>query len=439
MLQRISGLSVRVMERWLPDPFVLCLILTLFVFGAGIAIEGESPIAMVQHWGAGFWTLLTFAMQMVLLMVTGCVVASTPFFKRVLRGIARLARTPAQAIILATVVSMVASWINGGFGLVLGALFARQMAQVVTSVDYRLLIASAYSGFIVWHAGLGGSIPLVIATPDHFLSEMLGVIGADRTVFAAYNLLIVLALLVVLPLLNRCMMPGPRETVTIPAGLIAEDDPVAGGTIKTPADRLENSVLLAQVVGAMGLGFIFYYFASGLGGLTFDIFNFAFLFIGLMLHGRPSAFVNAVNGAIKGISGIVIQYPFYAGIMGMVMGSGLATSLSELFVNISTAATLPLFAFVSAGIVNIFIPSGGGPWAVQAPIIMPVALEIGADVPRTAMAIAWGDAWTNLIQPFWALPALALAGLRAKDIIGFCLFALLVTGCVIGLGLIFLP
>ena len=202
---------------------------------------------------------------------------------------------------------------------------------------------------------------------------------------------------------------------------------------------MENSILLAQAIGIMGLVFAVYYFAVKGGGLNLNIVNFIFLMLGIALHGRPSRFLEAVGDAARGSSGIIIQFPFYAGIMGMMMGSGLAASLSSMFVAISTETTLPLFTFLSAGIVNVFVPSGGGQWAVQAPVMIPAALELNVDLARISMAVAWGDAWTNMIQPFWALPALAIAGLRAKDIMGYCLIVLVVSGVVIGLGLTFLP
>ena len=439
MFHRITMASVRAVERWLPDPFIFVLLLTLVVFLAGMGFESQSPLAMVQHWGDGFWALLAFSMQMVLILVTGWVLATTPVMRRILGAVSALARTPGQAIVLVTLVSLVASWLNWGFGLVIGAMFARQLARDVVGVDYRLLIASAYSGFLVWHGGLAGSIPLTIATPKHFMAESMGVIETSATIFAGFNLLIVLALFVVLPLLNRLMMPSPQETVSVDPAKLQEPAPPALPAAQTPAERMENSVVLAQAVGLMGLAFAVYYFAAKGGGLNLNIVNFIFLMLGIALHGRPSRFLAAVADAARGTSGIVIQFPFYAGIMGMMVGSGLAASLSRFFVDNASAATLPLFTFISAGIVNVFVPSGGGQWAVQAPVMIPAAAALDVDLARISMAVAWGDAWTNMIQPFWALPALAIAGLRAKDIMGFCLIALVVSGVVIALGLTFLP
>jgi short-chain fatty acids transporter len=440
MFKRLTMASVRGVERWLPDPFVLVLLLTLLVFVIGMVFERQTPMAMIDHWGTGFWQLLGFSMQMILILVTGWVLATTVFFRRILEAVARLARTPGQAIVLVTLVSLIASWINWGFGLVIGAMFARQLARGVADVDYRLLIASAYSGFLVWHGGLAGSVPLTIATPGHFLADKIGIIGTGNTIFAAYNLLIVLALFIVIPLLNRLMMPRPEETVSIDPGKLVEATAEGSSAApQTPAERLDNSFLLAQAIGIMGIVWAVYYFLPKSGGLNLNIVNFMFLMLGIILHGRPSHFLASVTEAARGASGIIVQFPFYAGIMGMMVGSGLAASLSNMFVAISTETTLPLFTFLSAGLVNIFIPSGGGQWAVQGPIMVSAAMELGADVSRTAMAVAWGDAWTNMIQPFWALPALAIAGLKAKDIMGFCLIVLVVSGVIIGLGLTFLP
>jgi len=439
MLQRVTSLSVRLVERWLPDPFVLVLLLTLLVFAAGIGVEGQSPVAMLEHWGKGFWNLLQFSMQMVLILVTGWVLATTLFFRRILEAIAKLAHTPGQAILLVSVVSLVASWLNWGFGLVIGAMFARQLARGVTGVDYRLLIASAYSGFVIWHGGLSGSVPLTLATADHFLAARTGVIVTGDTIFSTFNLVIVLALFICVPILNRLMMPRPEDTVTVDPALLVDVEFVPDTTTDTPAARLDNSILLAQSVGIMGLVFSGYYFLVSAGTLNLNIVNLMFLFLGIMLHGRPSRFLAAIGDAARGSGGIIVQFPFYAGLMGMIVGSGLAVTISNVFVAVSTDTTLPLFAFLSAGLVNIFIPSGGGQWAVQGPIMVEAAANMGADLPRVAMAVAWGDAWTNLIQPFWALPALAIAGLRAKDIMGYCLITLFMSGVVIGLGLTFVP
>ncbi|MDM5452166.1 short-chain fatty acid transporter [Peribacillus simplex] len=429
----------RVMQRYLPDPFIFVIILTFVVFGLGLIFTDSGPYQMAQHWGNGFWGLLLFAMQMVLVLVTGHVLASSRIFKRGLGTLASMAKSPGQAIIIVSVVSLVASWINWGFGLVIGALFAKELAKKVENVDYRLLIASAYSGFLIWHGGISGSTPLTIATPGHFSEDLIGIIPTSETIFSSFNLFIVIALIIIVPLVNRFMMPSKEQTVTVDLALLEDD--VQAATIEkedlTPAERLENSRIISLSIGILGIVFLFYYFVLNGFKLNLDIVNFLFLFLGILFHGTPKHFLEAVVNAVKGASGIIIQFPFYAGIMGMMTASGLATVISNGFVSISNEFTFPLFAFLSAGLVNIFIPSGGGQWAVQAPVMLDAAIALDVSIPKTAMAVAWGDAWTNLIQPFWALPALAIAGLKAKDIMGYCVLTLFVSGIVISLGLLF--
>ena len=439
-MKGITRFSNSLMEKYLPDPFLFVIILTVVIFVLGLGLTDSSPLQMVAFWGEGFWALLAFSMQMVLVLVTGFVLASSPIFKKGLGKLASLAKSPGSAIILVTLVSLAASWINWGFGLVIGALFAKELAKRVENVDYRLLIASAYSGFIIWHAGFSGSIPLSIATAGHPFADKIGIIPTSATIFASYNLIIVVALIVIVPLLNRLMMPKKEDTVTVDPRLLVEpiDEVLPEKSDMTPAERLENSWILSMIIGALGIAFIVYYFVQNGFALTLDLVNFMFLFLGIIFHGTPRKYLIAVQEAVKGAGAIIVQFPFYAGIMGMMTASGLAGVMSEAFVNISSAETLPLFAFLSAGLVNFFVPSGGGQWAVQAPIMLEAAEMLGSDPAKVAMAVAWGDAWTNMIQPFWALPALAIAGLKAKDIMGFCVIVLIVSGVVIGLGLLFL-
>lgn len=430
------------MQRYLPDPFLFVIILTFVVFGLGLLFTDSGPVDMAKHWGGGFWALLAFSMQMVLVLVTGHVLASSPIFKRMLGALASTAKSPGSAIIIVTIVSIVASWINWGFGLVIGALFAKELAKRVENVDYRLLIASAYSGFIVWHGGFSGSIPLTIATEGHFSQDLIGVISTDQTIFAPFNLAIIAALFITLPLLNRLMMPSKDETITVDPAVLDDSSSLQAATVEkvelTPADRLENSWVLSLLVSVLGLFFLFLYFADNGFKLNLDIVNFLFLFLGILFHWRPKLFLEAVMNAVKGASGIIIQFPFYAGIMGMMVTSGLAGVMSEAFVSISNEHTFHFFTFLSAGIVNVFVPSGGGQWSVQAPIMLKAAQSLDVSVAKTAMAVAWGDAWTNMIQPFWALPALAIAGLKAKDIMGFCVIVLFISGVIISLAFLLL-
>ncbi|MCB8888117.1 short-chain fatty acid transporter [Vreelandella malpeensis] len=433
MLRFISRPAVKLVERYLPDPYIFVLLLTLVAAVAAIAVERQTPLTVLRMWGDGFWGLLTFSMQMLLVLVTGFMLASSPPVKRLLAKLAGTAKSAGGAIVLVTLVSLAASWINWGFGLVVGALFAKELARLVR-VDYRLLVASAYSGFVVWHGGLAGSIPLTIATEGHFAFDQIGVIGTGSTIFAFFNLAIVVCLFVAVPLINRLMLPSEKESIYIDPKLL-DDEPAPLTRTTRPAEKLENSLALSLLVGVPGLLFLLDHFLLRGGSLNLNVVNFLFLFVAIVLHRTPHNLLTSLNEAIKGGAGIVIQFPFYAGIMAIMVQSGLAQSLSEWLVSFASAASLPFWSFISAGLVNIFVPSGGGQWAVQAPVMLPAAEALGADVARIAMAVAWGDAWTNLLQPFWALPVLAIAGLKAKDIMGFCLVQLFLTGLIISVGL----
>lgn len=437
-MKAITRFTNAIMERYLPDPYIFVTILTALVVGLGVIFTDTSFIEMTVLWGDGFWKIIEFTMQMVIVLAAGHILANSPLFKKVLSGAASKIKTPSMAIIIVTFVSLVACWINWGFGLVIGALFAKEIARHVRKVDYRLLIASAYSGFVIWHGGLAGSIPLSIATEGHPFQDVMGVIDTNITLFSTYNLFIVLVILLTLPFFNRFLMPKDEDIVEIDPSLIKDEEFEFPKPEKNFASISERSYVITGIVGILGITYIVYYFATRGFKLDLNIINTIFVVLGIILHGTPQRFLAAAQEAIKTTSGIVFQFPFYAGIMGMMTYSGLGEVMSDWFINISNETTFYLFTFYSAGLVNFFVPSGGGQWTVQAPVMLDAATKMGADYAKTAMAIAWGDAWTNMIQPFWALPALAIAGLKAKDIMGFCLLVLIYTGIIISIGFLFL-
>ncbi len=441
MFKKFTNGCVHLVNRFLPDPFIFCIVLTLVVFLAAMPATGAGPLEVIEKgWGGGIWNLLAFSMQMVLVLVLGSAFANARIIKKGVVAIAGIAKTPTKAIMVVTFFSFIASWINWGFGLVVGAILAKEVARQVKGTDYRLLIASAYSGFVIWHAGTSGSIPLALATPGAEALELAtgGVvseaISTSQTIFSPYNLIMCAILLIALPLINSKMHPNPEETIVVDPSLLEE----AESELKkpeTPAEKLEQSMLLSYIIVAAGITVLAVYFIANGVKLNLNIVNFMFLILGIAAHKTPIAYVNAIKDAAKGSSGIILQFPFYAGIMGMMVfkldgGQSLAAVISNFFVSISNEITFPVFTFLSAGIVNFFVPSGGGQWAVQGPIMMPAGHALGVAPSLTGMAIAWGDSWTNMIQPFWALPALGIAGLSARDIMGYCIITLIVTGLV---------
>ena len=446
MFKKIVNGCVRVVNRWLPDPFLFAVILTIVVFIAAMFATGLGPIDMIGAWGAtsGFWSLLSFSMQMALVLVLGSAMASAKPCKKALRALAGLAHNNMQAIVVTTFVSVICCWLNWGFGLIAGALLAKEVAKRVPTVDYPLLIASAYSGFVIWHAGLSGSIPLAL-NGTYTVGEQTFTTSTLETIFHPMNLIMVGVILFAMPFVNYAMHPAQDKAITInPALLVDEEEKKY--EVSTPADKMEHSKILWVIILLFGFIYIVKYFVDVVkagqnvaGALNLNIVNMIFMFLGILLHGNLRRYVDAIAEAAAGAAGILLQFPFYAGIIGMMTvkgadGASLAMIISNFFVSISTDVTFPVWTFLSAGIVNFFVPSGGGQWGVQGPIVMPAGAELLVEPGRSAMAIAWGDQWTNMIQPFWALPALGVAKLSAKDIMGYLVIVLVFTGIVACLG-----
>ncbi len=442
---------VHLVQRWLPEPFIFAILLTFAAALIAMPVCHQTPVEVVEHWGGGVWNLLAFAMQMALVLVCGSTLADAPAIKRGIDALARIPKTPAAAIALVTVVSALACWLNWGFGLIIGVIFAKAIARHLAGVDYRLLIASAYSGFVVWHAGLSGSIPLTMATPGDALAKatngaLTEPIPVSHTILDPHNLVIVLLVIVAITVANTLMHPK-QGVVTVDPALLEEGDNAAGslkGTADskpTPAQRMEHSPVLSWAIALLLSAYLVVKLAFRGGSLDLGIVIMLFLALGLMLHGTPMAYVQAFGRASKGAAGIILQFPFYAGIMGIITGVGasgicMGTVIADACIHISNPVTYPLLTFLCAALLNMFVPSGGGHWAIQAPIMFSAGADLGVDPGLTGTAIAWGDAWTNLIQPFWALPALAIAKLSARDIMGFCLVDLLITGLIICGGLV---
>jgi len=448
MFKKFTNSCVFIMNKYLPDAFIFAIVLTIITFVGGVALTGQTPFQMLLHWAGpkGFFGLLPFTMQMILVLVLGSAMAQAKVFKNLLKKIAKTAKTPVRGIMITAFISVIACWINWGFGLVIGALLAKEIAREVKGIDYRLLIATAYSGFIVWHGGISGSIPIQVANqgalatlaPEIFDKSFT--IATSSTIFSPMNLFISGIIIFGLPFVCRAMMPDKEHTVEVdPAKLIEKERANEDPSNYTPADKMERSKILWLITLALGFSYIIYNFTKVGINLSLDFVNFIFMFVGILLHGNLRNYIDAITDAASSAAGIILQFPFYAGIMGMMTGGNvdgvsLAAVISNAFVSISTIRTFPLFTFWSAGIVNFFVPSGGGQWAVQAPIMMPAGNILGVAPAKTAMAIAWGDAWTNMIQPFWALPALSIAGLSARDIMGYCVITLLFSGLVISAG-----
>lgn len=449
MIRRMGDYFSRWAEKYMPDPFLFAILLTFLTLILGIAFTKSGPFDMLKHWNKGFWTLLQFSMQMCLILVTGYALATTRAVRSGIDALAGLPTNGGSAAALICFVAIIASYVNWGLGLIVGALMAREVAirgyQRGIPMHYPLLGAAGYIGLACWHGGLSGSAPLLVATEKHFLVDKIGIIPCSATLLSPLNIVVGLGLLILLPLLMKMLHPDSVESMLTVDKIIPDpenslnDNRIDEPSKKTFAYRLEHSVAISVIVGVMGLAIVVWYFAQSGFNLNLNIVNFTFLFVGIILHGRPINYVRAIADGTKGCAGIILQFPFYSGIMGMMKFSGLVLVMSDWFVLISNQYTFPIFAYLSAGLVNIFVPSGGGQWAVQGPVLTEAAKTLGVSYPKTVMALAYGDQWTNLFQPFWALALLGITGLKASQIMGYAMAVMLLGFAFFAVALAFLP
>lgn len=445
-MRRLSGFFVRVFENLIPDPYVLAVLLTIVTAVLAFVFAPQhSPASIAAAWYKGIFGIFEFALQMILILVTGYALANAAPVARLLRQIASIPKTPRQAVTIAFLVSAAACWLNWGFGLVVAGLLARQIAQRMR-IDFGWLVAAAYSGFLIWASGLSSSIALAQATPGSKLNIVQHVTGTTlpfgSMIFAPYNIVPVIALLVILPFVFRAMEPHESDVVTGDVGALASEDAAQGkashaqarpGTI---AAKLENAWILNLVLAAGGAAYLVSTWIAH--GFSLDITSVIFIFflLGLVLHWTPVRYVRAIDSAARITGPLLIQYPLYGGIMGVMTGTGLAGVIAAGFATFSTAYTLPFWSYVSSVLISLFVPSGGGHWAVQGPFAVPAAVKLHASLPATAMGVAIGEEVANMIQPFWALPVLAIAGVGLRRVMAFTVVSFFVAFCIFATALL---
>jgi short-chain fatty acids transporter len=449
MLERIGAAAERFVRRYMPDPFLLVLLLTVVTFGIAYPlVPAAGPMrklgALCEHWFRGFWELLSFAMQMVLIVVTGEAIAAAPRVSRALAWLAARPRTQWQALVATTFAAMTLGWLHWGFGLVAAGLFARAVAVQAqrrgTELHYPLRGAAAYTAMLLWHAGTTATAPLLINTKGHFLYNEIGIVPLSQTVLTPWNLAACAILLATVPFIIAAMRPR-QAGVPISDEAMAETAPeapsLAAPRERTFAVRVDESYATSVIVAGLGAGFIVpYLWRRGASALDHNVVNFSFIMLGLLLHRSPVAYARAVMRSLRGTAGIVLQFPFYGGIMGIMRDSGLGHAIAHFFVGFATARTLPFFTYLLSVLTKLFVPSGGGEWAVEGPVMIRAAKELGASVGQTTMGIAYGNMVGNMFQPFWAIPLLGILGLKARDIMGYCLVLFLVAFPILGLTLL---
>jgi len=431
---------VDLFERYMPDPFVLAIGLTALTALLALVIAPKgSPALIVTSWYTGIFAILGFAFQMILILATGHALAHAPVIARLLRRLVSLARTPNQAVVLTFLVAAAASLLNWGFGLVIGAILAREVARQVR-VDFGWLVAAAYSGFAVWASGISSSIALTQATHGNALNIVEKITGQSLplsdTVFATFNWLPTLLIVLIMPVVFIAIRPADDDmAVFVPE---PEAPPAAPDPSNSIARRMDRSPVGSLFLLAAGLAVVLVLWLQGTLAFDVNMIILIFLIGGIALHGTPVAYGEAMRNAAKQTGGMMLQYPFYGGIMGIMSGTGLADTISKAFVAISSPHTLPFWSYICSLIITFFVPSGGGHWAVQGPFVVPAAATLHASMAGSSMAVAMGEQVANMLQPFWALPVVAMAGIGIQRVMGYTVVTFAVTGLIYALSLLVL-
>jgi short-chain fatty acids transporter len=445
---RVAQLAIRLTawsERWVPDAFIFALIGTVVVVAAALAFTPSTVPAVIDAWGKSFWELIPFTLQMALVIITGYVLATSPPIGRLIRAMAGWPKTPRGAVAFVTFFALVTSWINWGFSLIFAAMLAREVARRIRGADYRALAAASFLGIgSIWAQGLSGSAALQMASPGALQPTIRdivargdivpgGIITFEHTIFLWQSLLSVAIEIVVVTLVMWLAAPPPSRTRTAhDLGIeLGESDgqapPVTRAT--TPGAWLEHSPLLTLLIVALGMTYLVRYFsqaAEPLAAITLNILNLSFLLAGFVLHLTPARLMHAVQNATPAVWGVILQFPFYAGIAGIITVTGLNERLAAAFVSVSNPTTFPALVAAYSAVLGVFVPSGGSKWVIEAPYVMEAAHTLKVHLGWVVAAYDLGEALANLVQPFWMLPILGLFGLRARDIMGYTFLVFLV-------------
>ena len=429
-----------ILRRMLPSPFSIAIILTIIIVLVALILTDKKLIEILTFWEEGLWnsSLMNFAMQMMLMLVLGYVIALTKTFNKIINHITFFCTNTANAAFVVSFSTIIVSFLNWGLGLIFGAILARKVGEMSIekniNINYPLIGAAGYSGLMVWHGGLSGSIPLKISEKNHFSEIILnndllkklpeGGINFSETVFSSMNLTVSILLLLLIPCLLFYIgkiKPGGKNIKFRKNQKITQKKEILG------AEKLDYSKYLSKAVGFIILSIAIRkgIMADSLSFINPNFVNLSLLGLAILLHTNFNNFLNSVNEAIVSASGILIQFPLYFGIMGIMTSSGLVDIFANFFVNISNTNTYPIFTMLSGGIVNIFVPSGGGQWAVQGIVVLQSAIDLNVSIAKSIMALVYGDQLTNMLQPFWALPLLGITQLKAKELLPYTIITML--------------
>lgn len=458
----LSSSFERAFKAILPSPFTIAVVLSLITMALAFTLT-ESEVGgtdriqeILGFWEQGLWNapMMVFAMQMMLMLVLGHALALTEPIDRIISTATRFCTSTSRAAAIVTFLTVIVALFNWGLGLIFGAILARKVGEHAVRnrivMNYPLIGAAGYSGLMVWHGGISGSAPIKVAEQGHITSMMSGIMSSPQlemlpdpvsfseTIFSNMNAVATLLLVILLPLFMYIIGRAYSKSDVLP---VLETKAESSIFDLSGVEHLDHSkvfgILIGSCVTAYCLFLAFSAFSSvSFGSITPNFINLLLLGLGILLHQNVFSFLKAIDNAIGGASGILIQFPLYFGIMGIMNGSGLVHTFSNFFVNISNAESFPILTLISASIVNVFVPSGGGQWSVQGPIVIQAAMELGANIPKSIMALAYGDQLTNMMQPFWALPLLGITGLKAKAILPYSLGLMVVGAAIFSLVLV---
>ena len=444
----LSKPFVKLVERFYPDAFIFVIVLSVLTFVLALVNTDSTSVEVLEAWGNGLPKLFTFTAQITIIMITAHALAHTKPVENTLSKIGSYPNTQIQAYALVTFISGIASLFAWSFGLIVGGIVSKFVAIGCSKkrirIHYPLLVASAYSGYVIWHMGYSSSAALFVSSEGHSLINQIGIIPVTETIFTSFNITLAIITLIIITVVNPLMRPvNDSEINEIDPNVFRvdtenNDENSLKNDNRTFAQIIENNRFISLFVGFCLLFFISYVFYKKGFSLDLNLVSWTFLGIGLLLSNSPIHYVKLVNKAAITVGPIILQYPFYAGIMGMMADTGLINVVAEKISQISSPETLGFYSFLSGGLVNMFIPSGGGQWAVQGPVMIEAAKNLNVEPYVIVLGVAYGDQWTNMIQPFWTIPLLAIAGLHMRQIMGYTFVIFLLTGFIYGGAMLFL-
>lgn len=418
-------------ERWFPEAFVFALLGVVVTFLGASVVEGN-PYKVAVVGGQGFWDLVPFTMQMAMVIIGGYVVATSPVMIKVIRALARVPQTPRGAVAYVAFLAMTSSLISWGLSLIFTGLLVREICHRLKGVDYRAISAAAYLGLgSVWAFGLSSSAALLQATPTSIPKELLpitGVIPLTETIFLWQSLLMAVILIAVSVAIAYFSCPPPEQARTQEdLGITYRPLEIEVPERTRPGEWLEYAPALSILVFLLGIPYVYDTFATkgGLGALDLPVYNFIFLMVGLLLHGSPRSFSQAVAHSVPATSGVLIQFPFYAMIFGMISKTQLTHVLGNFFSAITTKTTFPLLVAAYSALLGVFVPSGGGKWVIEAPYVMQAASAHQVNLGWTVQIYNAAEALPNLLNPFWMLPLMGILSVRARELAGYSILQLL--------------